>query len=83
MCARHSLCNTFSDANTTMSKHFIDALMMNSVKGVLKMRGESEDIQMTRFADIQKILDDAVQNGNVGPPPVSYTHLTLPTIYSV
>jgi len=51
-----------------MSKHFIDALMMNSVKGVLKMRGESEDIQMTRFADIQKILDDAVQNGNVGPP---------------
>jgi hypothetical protein len=31
------------------------------------MRDLTED-QMTKFSDIQKILDDAVEDGNVGPP---------------
>ena len=48
---------------------------------VVELRGENID---RRGPDTGKILVDARRLGHVGQMhPVSYTHLTLPTIYSV
>ena len=34
---------------------------------------------MLGFEQLERLLERASKNGNEGYPPVSYTHLTLPT----
>ena len=53
---------------------------MASTRAVLQV---FEKYQKDRVAFVQTVAELATRPQNIEPMPVSYTHLTLPTIYSV
>ena len=54
---------------------------MTSLKTVIKVLKQGEKIVI--FPEGSRTLDGKIGKGEPGTGPVSYTHLTLPTIYSV
>ena len=62
-----------------------DPALLPGIKSPEDVQNLSEDQLEGLAAEIRDTLIRSLANtgGHLGPNPVSYTHLTLPTIYSV
>ena len=71
----------FDSAMTQISLHDFDPVHGNLEQTLTKMKQADPDFVMTQVIGFSMQLFG--ENARRKPKPVSYTHLTLPTIYSV
>ena len=72
----------FSIVSFNFSKTFDEAIEAKTTAEQLKMKAE-RDLQRIEVEAQQKIARARAEAESLSLQPVSYTHLTLPTIYSV
>ena len=55
--------------------------IQNDIKKLPDQMSSNDIVRM--YCELKKDMIDLKNRGDMSPKPVSYTHLTLPTIYSV
>ena len=60
-----------------------EILKLTQKPGIISLAGGLPNPQTFPLEEIKKITNDVLNSNNNGLQSVSYTHLTLPTIYSV